>query len=67
MLIDTRGLSCPQPVLMVYPHLSQSDPIDVLVDNATSQENVSRAARHNGWTVEAKEEGNDVVRLELRK
>ena len=67
MLIDTRGLSCPQPVLMVYPHLSGSDPIDVLVDNTTSQENVSRAARRNGWIIEAREEGDGVVRLELRK
>lgn len=67
MLIDTRGLSCPQPVLMVYPHLSGSEPVDVLVDNTTSQENVSRAAAKNGWKVEAKEEGDGVVRLELRK
>ena len=67
MLIDTRGLSCPQPVLMVYPHLSGSDPIDVLVDNITSQENVSRAARRSGWSIEAREEGDGVVRLELRK
>lgn len=67
MLIDTRGLSCPQPVLMVYPHLSGSDPIDVLVDNSTSQENVSRAARRSGWNIEVGEEGDGVVRLELRK
>lgn len=67
MLIDTRGLSCPQPVLMVHPHLSGTEPIDVLVDNTTSQENVSRAARHTGWNVEAHEEGDGVVRLELRK
>ena len=67
MLIDTRGLSCPQPVLMVYPHLSGNDPIDVLVDNTTSQENVSRAAARNGWSIEVREEGDGVVRLELRK
>lgn len=67
MLIDTRGLSCPQPVLMVYPHLSGSDPIDVLVDNSTSQENVSRAAARNGWSIEVREAGDGVVRLELRK
>ena len=67
MLIDTRGLSCPQPVLMVYPHLSGNDPIDVLVDNSTSQENVSRAAARNGWNIDVREEGDGVVRLELRK
>ena len=67
MLIDTRGLSCPQPVLMVYPHLSGEEPVDVLVDNTTSQENVSRAAAKNGWKVEGKEEGDGIVRLELRR
>ena len=67
MLIDTKGLSCPQPLMLVYPHLSGSAPIDVLVDNTTSLENVTRAARKNGWRVSAIEEGGDVVRLELRK
>ena len=67
MRIDTRGLSCPQPVLMVFPHLGGSEPIDVLVDNTASQENVSRAARKQGWNVEMKPEADGIVRLELRK
>ncbi len=67
MLIDTRGLSCPQPLLMVYPHLSGSEVIDVLVDNATSQENILRAARKNGWNVTVKNGSGDEIRLELRK
>lgn len=67
MLIDTRGLSCPQPVLMVFPHLDGSESIDVLVDNSASQENVSRAARKKGWSVEMKPEAEGIVRLELRK
>jgi TusA-related sulfurtransferase len=67
MLIDTRGLSCPQPVLMVFPHLNGTEPLDVLVDNSASQENVTRAARKQGWNVEAKAEADGIVRLELRK
>ena len=69
MLIDTRGLSCPQPVvLFTQAHKENStDPMDVLVDNMASVENVSRAAAKNGWKVEAKEEGDGIVRLELRK
>ncbi|MBP3731488.1 MAG: sulfurtransferase TusA family protein [Mailhella sp.] len=67
MLIDTRGLSCPQPLLMVYPHLSGSEAIDVLVDNATSRENITRAAHKNGWNVTEQAESEDVIRLELRK
>ena len=30
MLIDARGLSCPQPLLMVYPHLQGAESIDML-------------------------------------
>ena len=67
MLIDTRGLSCPQPVLMVFPHLNGTEALDVLVDNSASQENVSRAARKQGWNVEMKAEADGIVRLELRK
>ena len=52
---------------MVYPHLAGEEPVDVLVDNTTSQEIVSRAAAKNGWKVEAKEEGDGIVRLELRR
>lgn len=70
--IDCRGLSCPQPVLM-FTKASKEDetsPMDVLVDNPASVENVSRAARKKGWQVAAvscPEQGEDVVRLELRK
>ncbi len=67
MLIDARGLSCPQPLLMVYPHLQGSEEIDVLVDNATSRENISRAAVKNGWNVSVREEDGGQIRLELRK
>jgi len=52
---------------MVFPHLSGAEPLDVLVDNNASQENVSRAARKQGWAVEAKTEADGIVRLELRK
>ena len=44
-----------------------SEPLDVLVDNTASQENVSRAARKQGWNVEMKPEADGIVRLELRK
>ncbi len=70
--IDCRGLSCPQPVLMFTQANKEDDttPMDVLVDNPASVENVSRAARKKGWSVQAvpcEEQGAGVVRLELRK
>ena len=51
--VDARGLSCPQPVLMVMGAIkeTQSGEIEVLVDTDTSRENVVRAATSNGFLV----------------
>jgi TusA-related sulfurtransferase len=45
-LVDARGLSCPQPVLMTLNEIKKGsdNEIVVLVDTDTSKENVSRAA-----------------------
>lgn len=52
-IVDARGLSCPQPVLLTLDEIKQgSDPeIVVLVDTDTSKENVSRAAVSQGCSV----------------
>jgi TusA-related sulfurtransferase len=58
--IDARGFSCPQPVLMTLDGIKKVDTgeIVILVDTDTSKENVSRAARSQGWQVkEVLEEG----------
>ena len=68
-IIDTRGLSCPQPLVLFHQAMTENaaEPLDVLVDNEASHENVTRAAEKKGWTVTSKDEGNGVFRLELRK
>ncbi|MHC4713009.1 MAG: sulfurtransferase TusA family protein [Planctomycetota bacterium] len=52
--IDARGLSCPQPVLMILNEMGamKAGEIVILVDTDTSKENVSRAAGSRGWQVE---------------
>ena len=67
--VDARGLSCPQPLVLFNDAMKEDaeSPLDVLVDNMASRENVSRAARKYGFAVTAKDEGDDVTRLELRK
>ena len=67
--IDTRGLSCPQPVLMFLTAVKGNDqgPFCVLVDNDASLENVSRAARNRGFTVTTTAESEDVTRIEVIK
>ncbi len=60
--VDARGLACPQPVLETKRVLDEGLANDflVLLDNATSKENVSRFARNQGCEVELqKEEANE--------
>ncbi len=67
-IVDTRGLSCPQPVLLVMSRIKglESGELQVIVDNEVSRENVSRAARSQGWEIrEELREGE--VRLILKR
>jgi tRNA 2-thiouridine synthesizing protein A len=52
-VVDARGLSCPQPVLMTMDEIKRVDKgeISILVDTDTSKENVSRAAESRSWIV----------------
>jgi tRNA 2-thiouridine synthesizing protein A len=54
-IVDARGLSCPQPVLLTMEKIKKvkGGEISVLVDTDTSKENVSRAATSQGWKVKA--------------
>lgn len=54
-IVDARGLSCPQPVLMTLNEIKRINKgeIVVLVDTDTSKENVSRAAISQGWYVKS--------------
>ncbi len=54
-IVDARGLSCPQPVLMTLNEIKKVNKgeIVVLVDTDTSKENVSRAATTQGWRVKS--------------
>ena len=51
--VDARGLSCPQPVLMVMDKMKSlsKGEIVVVVDTDTSKENIMRAAESQGWQV----------------
>ncbi len=66
-VIDTRGLSCPQPVLDTFTKIASmgSGKFEVLVDTEAAKENVSRAAQSKGWQVEAIAEDNGEHRLVL--
>ncbi|MBC7354896.1 MAG: sulfurtransferase TusA family protein [Desulfomicrobiaceae bacterium] len=69
MKVDARGLSCPQPVLLVLQAIGEagSGVIEVLVDTEASCENVTRAAEGRSWSVAVTELPGGEFRLELRK
>lgn len=68
-ILDARGLSCPQPVLMTLEEIKagKADEIVVMVDSDTSKENVSRAATSKGWTVIGIGEEGGMYRITIRK
>jgi TusA-related sulfurtransferase len=68
-IVDARGLSCPQPVLMTLDEINtgESSPLEVLVDTETAMENVSRAARSRGWSVSGILESGEDYRITIAK
>jgi len=68
-IVDARGLSCPQPVLLTLNQMKKIDKgeIVILVDTDTSKENVSRAAAAQGWNVKSVEPEGIGYRITVSK
>jgi TusA-related sulfurtransferase len=65
--IDVRGLSCPQPVLLVQKEIEKKETeITVTADEAVARDNVKRLAENHGYRVDILEEAESIV-LTLRK
>jgi len=60
--IDSRGMSCPQPVLMAKKALSSNkEGFEILVDNNVAKENVSRFIKNAGFRSEVSEVEEDYL------
>lgn len=60
--IDARGLSCPQPVVLVDKAVANGDTVlEILVDNEVARENVSRLAARRGLKTDIRLDGTDIV------
>jgi TusA-related sulfurtransferase len=68
-IVDARGLSCPQPVLLALNEIKKisKGEIVILVDTDTSKENVSRAATTQGWNVKSVESEGIGYRITVSK
>lgn len=67
--VDARGFSCPQPVLMTLEEIKKVDKgeIVILVDTDTSKENVSRAAKSQGWDLKQVQQEGEGYRISISK
>ena len=68
-IVDARGLSWPQPVLMTMEEIEKSGKreIEILVDTDTSKENVNRAATSKGWQIQNVAEEGSGYRIVIKK
>lgn len=65
--IDTCGMSCPQPVLMTKKALEQNkDGVEILVDNNTAKQNVTRFLKNAGYRVTESSQG-EITSLTAKK
>lgn len=58
--LDARGLSCPEPVIMIRrAMMSGADAYEMVADDHASKENVTRYAQHQGYAVSVAEQGGE--------
>lgn len=61
-MIDARGRSCPEPVIMLKKALkTNAASYDMMVDNQVSVENITRFAKNHGYQVDSSKQGADFV------
>ena len=67
--IDARGLSCPQPALLIHQALNSMSggTVEVLVDSPTARDNVVRKAENAGWQVSVENQSNGSFQVSIRK
>lgn len=69
ILIDTRGRSCPEPVMMTKQALDQdgNEELEILSDNKTALENITRYVKNAGLEMEVEEKEDEFVIMVKRK
>ena len=66
-VLDARGLSCPEPVIIMRKAMMCKDTeYQIVVDNVVCQENVTRFAEHQGYKVTVSENNGEYT-LSIRK
>ncbi len=61
-MLDARGLSCPQPVLMLKKAMDTGgEQFEIIVDNTAAKENITRFAGNLGYNVATTEKEGECI------
>ncbi|MCL2221118.1 MAG: sulfurtransferase TusA family protein [Oscillospiraceae bacterium] len=63
--LDARGVSCPEPLLMLKSALKNESSIELLVDSKNAFENCESYAKKLGFTVEF-EKNDDTYKMQIK-
>ncbi|MFH0975243.1 MAG: sulfurtransferase-like selenium metabolism protein YedF [Spirochaetota bacterium] len=66
-IINAKGLTCPQPVILTKKALDVKEEVTVLVDNITAVENIKRLASSTGCSFHVSGEADGVFKIQLHK
>jgi selenium metabolism protein YedF len=64
-IVDARGLSCPQPVVLAKDALESDKQVKVIVDNETALENVKRLGGKFGCDVSVEAKSSGIYEIQL--
>ena len=66
-IVDARGLSCPQPVVLAKQALESNKQVKVIVDNETALENVKRLGNKLGCDVKVEKKKDKTYEINLKR
>ena len=68
-IVDVRGYSCPQPVIMTMSVIRgiAEGTVTILVDTDASKENVIRATGREGWNLDSIQKDGEDYRITISK
>lgn len=67
IIIDAKGLACPQPVLLTKKALEQENEVTVIVDNEPAVENIKRLGKTMGCTLQTKKKEDGTFQINLSR
>ena len=63
IIVDARGRSCPEPVMMTKNALESNskEELNIMVDSRTAVDNIERYIKKEGYNIDIEENGEDYI------